>query len=395
MAPVTKDSLLLWRHAWPGLLATLTGVGLARFAYSSIMPFMIADGVVSAAGGGYLGAANFAGYLLGAAFAARLAHRLGMTRALHASFVLTVLALAACMWPGAFWWYFPWRFLSGITGGVLMVLAPSFLLAGAAPGTRGRVGGITYTGVGLGIALASVVVTPLAALDLGWAWGALALGAALSAVFSWRRWRGGGALPEAPRGRLHLGLPALLAVAAFAADGVGFMPHALFWVDFIARGLHRGASAGAVNWLLFGIGAALGPSLAGRLGDTIGVGRAMVLVFLLKSAGVLLPVFAVSPAALAVSSLVVGALTPGIAALSSARVTGLSAAPDQTRAWGFATFAFATMQTASGYGFSYLYAATGSYTPLFVVGSLALLVGAAFAGAAHLLAPASPRQYTA
>jgi predicted MFS family arabinose efflux permease len=380
--------LLLWRYAWPGLLATLTAVGLARFAYTSIMPFMIADGAVTPAGGAYRGAANFAGYLVGAGLAARLAHRFGMSRAIHAAFVLTALALAASMAPGHFWWHFPWRLLSGVTGGTLMVLGPSFLLAGAPPGTRGRVGGITYTGVGLGIALASVVVTPLAQLDLAWAWGALALGAALSTAFSWRRWRGGGELPEAPRRRLRLPLPALLATAAFASDGIGFMPYALFWVDFIARGLGRGASAGAVNWLLFGIGAALGPSIAGRLGDRVGVGRAQALVFLVKSAAVLLPVFATSTAALAVSSLVVGALTPGVAALSSARVTGLVAAPDQTRAWGAATLAFAAVQTAGGYGLSYLYAATGSYAPLFIAGSAALLLGAGCALAADLLAPA-------
>src|SRR5258708_15499948 len=133
-----------WRHAWPGLLATLTGVGLCRFAYTPLIPFMIAAGVVTEPGAAYLGAANLAGYRTGAALAAPLAARIGLGRAIRACFASSVLALAACIWPGGFWWYVPWRFLAGATGAILMVLAPSFLLAEMPAGERGRSAGLIY-----------------------------------------------------------------------------------------------------------------------------------------------------------------------------------------------------------------------------------------------------------
>src|SRR5258708_12645969 len=94
---------------------------------------MIAAGVVTEPGAAYLGAANLAGYLTGAALAAPLAARIGLGRAIRACFAASVFALAACIWPGGFWWYVPWRFLAGATGAILMVLAPTFLLPDIPP----------------------------------------------------------------------------------------------------------------------------------------------------------------------------------------------------------------------------------------------------------------------
>jgi len=375
-----------WRHAWPGLLATLNGVGLCRFAYTPLIPFMIAAGVVTETGAAYLGAANLAGYLTGAALAAPLAARIGLGRAIRACFAASVLALAACIWPGGFWWYVPWRFLAGATGAILMVLAPSFLLAEMPAGERGRSGGVIYTGVGAGIALSSLIVPPLAGASIAWAWAALALGALLTAAATWPRWRGGVAVSRAAVSLRGLGLPALLVALAFGMDGIGFIPHMLFWVDYIARSLALGITAGALQWLMFGIGALLGPWLGGVVGDRIGIGRALILAFALKSAAVLLPALTAALPFLTISSLIVGAFTPGIAALSAARMTELVDPGRQIRAWGFATLVFGLFQAAGAYGMAYAYAAGRSYVPLYVAGAGFEAVGALCAAAALLMA---------
>ncbi|HXP31801.1 MAG TPA: YbfB/YjiJ family MFS transporter [Stellaceae bacterium] len=389
MAPLAREmQVLWWRHAWPGFLGTLSGVGLGRFAYTSLMPFLIASGALTAAAAAYLGAANLMGYFVGAALAARLAQAVGMTRALRAAFVLTTLSFVACIPEWGFWWYFPWRVLIGVTGGLLMVLGAGFLYAGSPPEGRGRIGGVVFAGVGGGIALAGLVVTPLAALDPAWAWAVMALGAGVASVATWPRWRGGGTIPlPRRRGGQRLGAAASLAILGFAMDGIGYTAHALFWVDFIARYLGRGASAGALAWTLFGIGATLGPMVAGAMGDTIGLGRALALGLLVKSLGVALPVLSTAPLALAVSSLVVGALSPAFPALTSARLAELVPPSELTRVWGLATLAFAALQAVAGYAMSYAFAEFGSYVPLFMAGSLALLIGAGAALLSLILAP--------
>ena len=375
-----------WRESWPGLLATLNGVGLCRFAYTPLIPFLIGAGVVSESGAAYLGAANLAGYLAGAAGAAPLAALLGMGRAIRTSFVLSILGLGLCLLPGGFWWLLPWRFLAGGAGAALMVLAPSALLGRVAEGERGRHSGIIYAGVGAGIALSSLLVPPIAARSLTDVWGALALGAVLTALLTWRRWRAGVVVAPLLGKRPPLGAAAWLVALAFGMDGIGFVPHNLFWVDYIARSLGRGTAFGAAQWLLLGLGAAFGPALAGRIGDGIGLGEALILAFAIKSLAVMLPGFAVSFPFLSLSSLVTGALTPGIAALCAARMTSLVAPSAQTRAWGFGTLVFGLFQAVGAYLMAFAYSRLHSYVPLYYAGAGFEALGAIFAFLALIFA---------
>src|SRR5690348_1397324 len=169
-----------WTLAWPGLCASIAGVGFSRFSYTALIPFLVDSGLVTAPQADYLGAAGLAGYLVGALVAHRLALQTGNTIAIRGGLVLTILGLALSAIPGGFWWLTPWRFLVGITGGVLMVLAPSFLLIKVPPPVRGRAGGVIYAGVGLGAGLGSLIVAPLAAVSPAFAWLGLSAGAALT-----------------------------------------------------------------------------------------------------------------------------------------------------------------------------------------------------------------------
>jgi predicted MFS family arabinose efflux permease len=368
-----------WTLAWPGICATVTGVGFARFSYTAIIPFLISTGQVTAPEAAYLGSANLAGYFVGALIAHQLALRVGSALGIRGSFLLTVLGLGLSAVPGGFWWLLPWRALVGVSGGVLMVLAPSYLLTQAPPAVRGRTGGIIYAGVGLGAGLGSLIVAPLATLSPALAWLGLTLGAAVASLVSWSRWQGGaasgapGVALEAPTA---LTLPLLLGCLAFAADGAGFVPHSVFWVDFVARELGLGTSIGSLTWLLFGLGAVFGPSLAGALGDRIGLGRAYVVVFAVKAIAMVLPWQLSAVPALALSALVVGALTPAIPALFAAGIAELVPARDQARIWGIATLAFAVAQAGGAYGLSFAYEQIGHYRPLYLAGALLEAAGA-------------------
>jgi predicted MFS family arabinose efflux permease len=99
----------------------------------------------------------------------------------------------------------------------------------------------------------------------------------------------------------------------------------------------------------------------------------------LQLVAVVLPVIASGAALLMVSSVVVGAFTPGIVPLVLGRVNELLAhhPAAQKRAWRTATTSFAVMQAASAYGLSFLFSHSGGdYRLLFAIGAAAL--GVAF-----------------
>jgi predicted MFS family arabinose efflux permease len=165
----------------------------------------------------------------------------------------------------------------------------------------------------------------------------------------------------------------------YGLNAVGLVPHMIFLVDFVARGLDRGLNAGAEAWVLFGLGAMAGPLLAGRLADRIGFKAALRLAFLAQAAGVGWLAVASDAIALAVSSLTIGAFVPGIVPLVLGRIHELTPADPvaRTAAWSIATTAFALGQAGAGYGFAFLYAETASYALLFGLGAAAFVLALA------------------
>ena len=388
-APSKEDSLP-WPATLAGLSATFVGIGLARFAYTPLIPVLIEAGWFAPSDVIYLGAANLAGYLAGALGARPLTRQLPSAAILRLMMVLATLALLACAEPLSFAWYFVWRFAAGLSGGMLMVLAAPAVLSLIAPARRGFASGIIFTGVGLGIAASGTLVPLLLRAGLFETWIGLAITAAVLTVATWRVWpepSGAGRpdvqAPERRSGAEPVALKALYVEYGLAA--VGLVPHMVFLVDFVARGLDQGVAAGAGYWTLFGLGAIAGAVAAGQIGDRIGFKWAFRLGLLIEAAGVAWLAFSDNAVALGLSSVVIGGFIPGIVALALGRLHDiLPADGDRTAAWGKATTAFAIGQAAAAYGFSYLYAGGLDYALLFALGGAAFLLALAldFAAAA-------------
>lgn len=376
-----SDTIGVWRSTFAAFCAVLVGIGLARFAYTPLIPALIDATWFSASGAAYLGAANLAGYLAGALLARPVAARWPVPVVLRWMMALATAAFFACAWPPPFLWFFVWRFAAGLAGGSLMVLAPSAVLAHVPPARRGFAGGVIFTGVGLGIAAAGTLVPLLLRSGLTAAWiglGGLAL--ALTAL-AWHGWpaatgNAAGAAPPAvgPRPRPGPVLAALF--VAYGLNAVGLVPHMVFLVDFIARGLGQGIEVGARYWVLFGLGASAGPVLAGALADRIGFGRALPLAFAVQGAAILVLALADGVLALAASSLIVGAFVPGIVPVVLGRIHELIPPTDPVRrqaAWSVATTAFAVGQAVGAYGLAFIFAEAGGFRPLFALGAAALV----------------------
>src|SRR5689334_18499490 len=104
----------LWRSVMSAFCASLIGIGLARFAYTPLLPAIIGAHWFEPSAGAYLGAANLAGYLAGALLGRPLAARTGTVITLRTMMLLATAAFFACAFPISFAWYFVWRFASGL-----------------------------------------------------------------------------------------------------------------------------------------------------------------------------------------------------------------------------------------------------------------------------------------
>lgn len=307
------------------------------------------------------------GYLAGAMGARSAMARIRPTSLVRAMMLAAACTFLACALRLGFPWFLFWRFLSGLSGGLLMVAVPPTVLAAVRSDRRGRIGGIMFAGVGIGIVAAGTLVPQLLRIGLVATWLGLGLLALLLTAWARPRWP-----DDAPLARALPGWPTLVVTLVYALFALGLVPHMVFLVDFVARGLGWGVATGAVFWVLFGLGAVAGPFAAGWLGDRQGFARGLSIALALQLAVVLIPVLAPHAIPLAVSALVMGAFTPGMPALVLGRLAEVSYDRDGHAAWALATTAFALTQAAGAYGYSWLYAQSHGYAALFMTAALAL-----------------------
>jgi predicted MFS family arabinose efflux permease len=387
--PTTESA---WRATFAGLSASLVGIGLARFAYTPLLPVIIGAHWFSASAAAYLGAANLAGYLAGALIAAHLANRLPAPIVLRGMMLLATAAFFACAWPVDFLWFFAWRFASGIAGGALMVLAAPTVLPHIPASRRGIASGAIFMGVGLGIAASGTLVPLLLHQGLTETWIGLGIVALLLTIIAWTGWPTTAA-PAAHRHRTPPNGRLWALYAEYGLNAFGLVPHMIFLVAYVATGLHQGLSTGAEYWVLFGLGAVVGPLLSGHLADRTGFGPALRLAYLIQAGAIALVLTDLGAPALMVSSFIAGAFTPGIVPLVLGRIHELLAhhPAAQKPAWSRATTSFALMQAISAYFMSFLFDQSGgNYGLLFACGTAALATALAVNLIAGIALPRQP-----
>lgn len=350
------------RPAFAGAAATLSGVGLGRFAYVPLFPAMVAAGWVTGSEAGYLGATNLAGYLAGVLGARPLARRLGTPATLTLGMLLAAASCLGCAWNGGAAWLAGWRGVAGIAGGILMAIAGPAVQGAVAPERRGFAGGIVFTGVGTGVVIAALAVPAMLRAGVAATWLALALVVAVLLALNLRSW------PATPVPRLaETRVPGTASLClAYGLSAAGLVPHMVYFADFVVRGRGFDLAYGSLAWLLFGAGTVAGPLLAGRVADRIGALPAFR-IWLLIQVAALGAAFVPALFAIEAAAFLGGFAAVGLSTTALARAREL-AGPASGGIWVKATAAFAVAQAVGGFGFAVLFARTGSHGALFAAG---------------------------
>ena len=362
----------IYRAAVCGLLAMLVSIGIARFGFAPLVPALTAAGWFTPAAAFWLGTMNFVGYLLGA-FGTRFWRRAIHVRPVVAGLMaITACCLAASGWNAGVVYDGVWRLISGITGGVLMVLMAAAVVGRTPPARRGRVGGITFAGMGAGITVSGVLIPRLLPYGLPATWVILAALCFAAALVVAALMPDAVITPAQPTGgRGRLGRPVVLLMVGYALCALGFVPHVLFLASFVALGLGRGVAAGAHLAAVLGLAAACGPPLLGRVAERLGFLPTLCAAYVVMALAVAMPLVFTSPAGLMVSAACVGAVALSAVMLTSGALSEMVAPTQLAATWALATVAYAVMQAAVAGGFSALFHATGDYRLLFAIGAVA------------------------
>jgi MFS family permease len=341
-----------------GFGAMLVAFGIGRFGYPPLIPALIAQGWYSAQEASLAGAANLLGYGAGALAAPYAVRHLAPYRVMVIGLVLGIFAYGASAVPLPSVAFATLRAMSGFSGGFIMIAVPVTVMAQVAPHLRGRINGLSFTGIGSGFLFSGTVVPWLAAKDLSLAWlgitALLVLASIPALLFLPRTATPLAPAPQSAVESKRLSLPLIGLLIAYGASAIGYVPHTILFVDYVARGLGHGLATGGFLWGLAGIVAFCGPLLTGALADRTSFAFALRLILALMGFGALLPLFSQALPVLSLSIMLTGGLMPSCGALAAGRTREIVGGERQSGMWALVTFVFAAGQIVGGYGLSAL-----------------------------------------
>lgn len=321
-----RGSVSPWAIAITCALALATAMGIGRFAFTPLLPMMLADGVVDLPGASWLASANYLGYLVGAllcTFQPLIWSRFKSwppvlsTSWLRGGLVATcVLTLGMALHVPALW---PWlRFAAGVASAFVLVFTSGWCLARLAERNASNLGGVMFTGPGLGIAMSGVLASGMVALQWKAAAGWLIFGV-LACVLTAMTWRTFGmklAKPAPVRvdsaisgttvqtsfaSRWHMFWLAI----AYGLDGLGYIITATF-LPVIARQVMPGSAWLDLFWPLFGLAVIAGALISTRISLNGDLRHVLSASYVMQAVGVIITVWLPTPLGFALGSLLLG-----------------------------------------------------------------------------------------
>lgn len=374
--------------AFGGLLALAAAMGIGRFVYTPILPFMSEGLGLPADDAGLIASANFLGYLAGAL--------LGASRFLPGSprfwflsgLAVSALTSAAMATTTALPAFLLIRFISGIASAFVLVFSTSLILERLASSGRAGLSALHFAGVGCGIAFSALLVAALAHLSADWRLLWLASGSVTLLFFLLAAWlvpadntRKAGsaeagvqpaASPFSSGSRVRL-------ILAYGLFGFGYVITATF-VNAIARATPALQPTEPFVWLTVGLCAAPSIYIWNRIAGRLGTRQAFAMACVLEAGGVALTAVTLQPVLFLLGAGLLGGTFMGITALGLMEARreasdGGAAAIRQMLA--VLTASFGLGQMAGPWFAGQLHHATGSFSAASLAAAASLLVAAA------------------
>ncbi|UAC48434.1 YbfB/YjiJ family MFS transporter [Bacillus aquiflavi] len=371
-----------------GLFALVIVMGIGRFAYTPILPFMLEAKNFSEKAAGYVASANYFGYLLGALLAGTVKWRKGRKFHLTINLLLNVITTLAMGLTEHHVVWFMLRFISGFSSGLVFVFASSIVMDYLAYYKRLTWSGLFYGGVGIGILLSGLFV-PILNHYYSWqgSWIGLGLLAGVFTIFTLMLVKDS---PPSKNSEITLTeenvanhhvivLPWL--IASYGCEGIGYIISGTFLVTLVQNipGLNHIPS---LSWVFVGIAAAPSCILWSLAAKRWGHLPTLQLAFALQTVGVILPVFLFNIYGALMGAFLFGATFMGITTLFVAEVRNITPS-ESSKVISYLTFFYGIGQMIGPAIGGMFITKSGGYGSALVFASSVLLVGMVFLSVAQ------------
>ena len=278
-----------------GIFSIIIGLGVARFAFTGLIPAML-DDYLSIKFVGILASLNFAGYLAGSIFSIFVKdinfkvylYRLGVFLAISTTFILAFSSNDTLWLVG--------RVLGGFAGAMCLIIGTSIVMQKLTIKSKTKAMGIHFSGIGFSILTTDLLARFVLSLDCSWrdAWFVLTIFALILSFYSVYILSFDKEVKQnAVKVRFDFSIFTpfvIVLIIAYFTEGVGFVVQATFLPDII-NNLEGLDGFGGITWTLVGVAGIPSCIIWMLLAHRFGSSNIIIIALLLQAVGILIPAF--------------------------------------------------------------------------------------------------------
>lgn len=151
-----------------GIAALTIAVGIGRFSYTPILPYMISELNLTTTEAGLIASSNYLGYLLGSLIPIFPQFPKNIRSIFIYSIFISIISLFAMGLTNTFEVFILIRFIHGIFSAFVLILGTSLIVSHVQKKGKIFLGTAHFSGVGLGMALSAIVVSYLGFFNFTW-----------------------------------------------------------------------------------------------------------------------------------------------------------------------------------------------------------------------------------
>lgn len=302
-----------------GILFLVIAMGISRFAFTPILPFMRVDEQLTFQQGGWMASSNYIGYFigaLGAGFIYRYKKPILLSQVL-----LNVLSILMMGFTHSFTFWLVLRLIAGITSGFIFVLTSSIVMDYLARHILTQWSGFVFSGIGLGIAISGLFV-PFFEARMHWegtwvGFGILSTLFLATTLVLWRKVEiaDNEKVIKSNETTIWRGIMPWL-IIAYGLEGLGYIITGTFLVDIVYN-IESLRAFASYSWVMVGVAAIPSAPIWMALMNKYSPIKLMFVAYSLQVIGIALPVFSQSVWSVLLSAFLYGMTFVGLVTLST------------------------------------------------------------------------------